>query len=268
MNTDSRRFQPEPAKRTHLHRCPTPPAWASNAAAAACGSRWTTIRATSCWQPGERFVGDIAPARAGVGAASPRASPSRARSRPPLPVRRSRRAASPWRLLAPRDVPGLTRGPARRTIDRFSLEGRRIDTWQRHTSSPPRAPRAAAAAASSPAGIRSDLAAQVIDALVGAQRHRPGGGGGRDPRLRQPGRRAGHQRGAQRGAGVEAARIGAGHLGRPAVRLLAAGAALRGAGGDVRQHGRGDRRRRREHDARADVHAQRAAGARPAWAAT
>ena len=88
----------------------------------------------------------------------------------------------------------------------------------------------------------ADLAAQVIDALVGARRHRPGRGRGRDPRLRQPGRRAGQQRGAQRGAGLEAARIGAGHLGRPAMRLLAAGAAFRGAGRDVGQHGRGDRR--------------------------
>ena len=36
------------------------------------------------------------------------------------------------------------------------------------------------------------------------------------------------------------------------MRLVAAGAALRRAGGDVRHHGRGDRRRRREHDPRAD----------------
>ena len=105
-----------------------------------------------------------------------------------------------------------------------------------------------------------DLAAQLIDALVARS--------GIDPAavedvilgcVSQVGR-AGDQRGAQRRAGVEPARIGARHVDRPAMRLVAAGAALRGAGRDVGQHGRGDRRRRRKHDARADVLAQRAGG--------
>ena len=43
-----------------------------------------------------------------------------------------------------------------------------------------------------------DLAAQVIDALVARSGIDPGGGRGRDPRLREPGRRAGGQRRAQR----------------------------------------------------------------------
>ena len=40
-----------------------------------------------------------------------------------------------------------------------------------------------------------------------------------------------------------AAGVGAGHVDRPAVRIVAAGAALCGAGGDGRQHGCRDRRR-------------------------
>ena len=60
------------------------------------------------------------------------------------------------------------------------------------------------------------------------------------------------QRRPQRGAGLEAARKRAGTYRRPPVRLVAAGAALRRAGGDVRHDGLRHRRRRREHDARAD----------------
>ena len=74
------------------------------------------------------------------------------------------------------------------------------------------------------------------------------------------GRRAVQQYRAQRGDGLEAAGKRARHLDRPAMRLVAAGAAFRRAGGDVGRHGRRDRRRRREHDARADGAVLGAAG--------
>ena len=88
---------------------------------------------------------------------------------------------------------------------------------------------------------------------------RPGPGRGRDHGLRQPGRPAGDERGAQRRAGLVPARVRARHHGGPAVRLLPAGPAFRGPGRDVGQHGHGDRRRRGEHVARAHGHAQRPA---------
>ena len=58
--------------------------------------------------------------------------------------------------------------------------------------------------------------------------------------------------GAQRGAGLEAAGERARHLDRPPVRLVAAGAAFRGAGRDVGRHGHRHRRRRGMDDPRAD----------------
>ena len=94
----------------------------------------------------------------------------------------------------------------------------------------------------------------------GAHACRPGADRRRHHGLRQPGRRAGRQRRAQRSARLEAAGERAGHERRPAVRLVAAGAALRRAGGDVRRDGRGDRRRRREHEPRADGPVLAAAG--------
>jgi hypothetical protein len=92
----------------------------------------------------------------------------------------------------------------------------------------------------------------------GALRHRPRRGRRRPHGLRGAGRRTGHERGAQRCAGVLLARVGARHFHRPPVRVVAAGAPLRRAGRAERQHGRGDRRGRREHDAGPDVHARRA----------
>ncbi|MEJ0040932.1 MAG: hypothetical protein WDM81_01295 [Rhizomicrobium sp.] len=74
-------------------------------------------------------------------------------------------------------------------------------------------------------------------------------------------RPAGNQRRAQCGDGLAPARACAGHLGRPPVRLVAAVAAFRGAGGDVGLDGRGDRDGHREHDARADGRFRRAADA-------
>ena len=55
------------------------------------------------------------------------------------------------------------------------------------------------------------------------------------------------------------------HLDRPPVRLVAAGAAFRGAGRDVRRHGRRDRRRRGVDDARADGPRLVAAGQERLW---
>ena len=66
-----------------------------------------------------------------------------------------------------------------------------------------------------------------------------------------PGRRAGIQRRAQRRARFQAARKRAGHQRGPAMRLLAAGAALRSAGRDERIDGLRDRGRRGKHEPRA-----------------
>ena len=101
----------------------------------------------------------------------------------------------------------------------------------------------------------ADLGAAVLDALVAAQRNRPGRDRRRDHRLRQPGRRAELPHRPQHGAGLRPARQRAGGQHRPPVRQLAAGDPLRRAGGDERHPGRGDRRRRRKHDPRADGNA-------------
>ena len=80
----------------------------------------------------------------------------------------------------------------------------------------------------------ADLARPVLDALVDRTGADPAADRGRDHGLRHPGRRAGHQRRAQRRPGLEAAGERAGHQRRPPVRLVAAGAALRRPGGDER----------------------------------
>ena len=83
----------------------------------------------------------------------------------------------------------------------------------------------------------ADLAASVLDSLVDRT--------GADPAqiedvimgcVMQAGEQS-NNIGAQRRDGLEAAGERARHLDRPPVRLLAAGAAFRGAGGDVRHHG-------------------------------
>ncbi len=86
-------------------------------------------------------------------------------------------------------------------------------------------------------------------------------GRGRDLRLRQPGRRAGDQRRAQRHSRLAPAPACARHQRRPPMRLLAAGAAFRCAGRDERRDGCRDRNGRRKHDARADGFVGGAAGA-------
>ena len=96
--------------------------------------------------------------------------------------------------------------------------------------------------------------------IGGAHARRPGADRRRDHGLRQPGRPAGRQRRAQRHPGFEAAGERAGHERRPAVRLVATGAALRRAGRDVGRDGRGDRRGRGKHEPRADGLVLAAAG--------
>ena len=86
-----------------------------------------------------------------------------------------------------------------------------------------------------------------------AQRHRPGVDRRRDRRRRRPGRRAGDEHHPLRGAGRRAARVGAGDHHRPAVRLVAAGGALRRPGPDRGRLRHRHRRRRREHEPGADV---------------
>ena len=106
----------------------------------------------------------------------------------------------------------------------------------------------------------ADLAGTDPRCAGRAHARRSGADRRRDHGLRQPGRRAGRQRRAQCGAVLEAAGERAGHERRPAVRLVATGAALRRAGGDVGRDGRGDRRGRREHEPRADGLVVAAAG--------
>ncbi len=98
----------------------------------------------------------------------------------------------------------------------------------------------------------ADLAASVLDALVERSRRRSRPDRGRDHGLRDAGRRTVQQHRAQRHHGLETAGERARHLDRPAMRLVAAGAAFRRASGDVRHHGLRDRRRRRIDDAGAD----------------
>ena len=98
----------------------------------------------------------------------------------------------------------------------------------------------------------ADLAASVLDALVERSGRRPDQVEDVIMGCVDAGRRAVQQRRPQRDHGLETAGERARHLDRPAVRLLAAGAAFRGAGRDVRHHGLRDRRRRRIDDAGAD----------------
>ena len=98
----------------------------------------------------------------------------------------------------------------------------------------------------------ADLAASVLDSLVERSRRRSRPDRGRHHGLRHAGRRAVQQHRPQRHHGLEAAGERARHLGRPPVRLVAAGAAFRGAGRDGRHHGHRDRRRRGIDDAGAD----------------
>ena len=93
----------------------------------------------------------------------------------------------------------------------------------------------------------------------GAYRHRPGSDRRCDHGLRRAGGRAVEQYRAQRGTGVTAAGVGAGYVDRSAMRIVAAGTAFCGTGGDGWQHGCRDRCRCREHDAGADGPARNAA---------
>ena len=101
--------------------------------------------------------------------------------------------------------------------------------------------------------MASGRSRRVRAGLAGrAFRGRPRPDRGRHHGLRDAGRRAIQQHRAQCDHGVEIAGKRARHLGRPAMRLVAAGAAFRGAGGDVGDHGCGDRGGRRGHDTGAD----------------
>ena len=80
----------------------------------------------------------------------------------------------------------------------------------------------------------ADLGAHSIRALDRPRRRRPGRRRRRRVRLRRHDRPAGRRHRAHVLARRRAARRGAGHDRRPAVRLVAAGRALRGAGRDVR----------------------------------
>ena len=111
----------------------------------------------------------------------------------------------------------------------------------------------------------ADLAASVLDSLVDRTRRRSRPDRRRDHGLRDAGRRAVQQRRAQRRDGLEAAGERARHLDRPPVRLVAAGAAFRGAGRDVRHDGHRDRRRRGIDDAGADGPGLAAAGQERLW---
>ena len=86
-----------------------------------------------------------------------------------------------------------------------------------------------------------------------ADRDRPGRGRRRDPRLLRHDRLAGRRRRPDGVAGGRPARPRAGRDHRPAVRLLAAGGALRRPGRDVRHPGPGGRRRRAEHERHPDL---------------
>ena len=97
-----------------------------------------------------------------------------------------------------------------------------------------------------------DLAAQVIDALLERSERRPGAGGRRDHGLRAAGRRAERLHRPHGGAGLEAAAGRAGRDHRPAMRFVAAGAAFRRPGGDVRHDGLRHRRGRGKHVAHSD----------------
>ena len=100
-----------------------------------------------------------------------------------------------------------------------------------------------------------------------AQRRRPGRHRRRRRRLRDAGGRAGLQRHPQRVGRGRAAVARAGDERRPAVRLVAAGRALRRAGRDRRRVRHRDRVRRRVDDAGADV-VERARRHRPVQPAT
>ncbi len=98
----------------------------------------------------------------------------------------------------------------------------------------------------------ADLAASVLNSLVDRTRRRSRPDRRRHHGLRDAGRRTVQQHRPQRRDGLEASRERARHLGRPPVRLVAAGAAFRGAGRDGRLDGHRDRRRRGIDDAGAD----------------
>ena len=97
-----------------------------------------------------------------------------------------------------------------------------------------------------------ELLRQSLEAVVERSGDRPRGGRGRHGGLRQPGRRAGRlprpARLARRRLSLPRAR----HHHRPPLRLEPAGGALRRAGRDVGLPRRRGRRRRREHEPRAD----------------
>ena len=104
----------------------------------------------------------------------------------------------------------------------------------RPTSSTPSAPRSASAAARSPACTPPTSARTRSRALMRPHRRRPGRRRRRHPRLLRHDRLAGRRRRAHRVAGGRAARPRARRDHRPAVRLVAAGGALRRAGRHVR----------------------------------
>ena len=93
-----------------------------------------------------------------------------------------------------------------------------------------------------------DLLGEVLNETDRACQARCLQGRRRHLRVRLADRRAVSQRRAQRLAGRRAARRGSRHDGRPPVRLLPAGGALRRSGSDLRGLRHRDRLRRREHD--------------------
>ena len=96
-----------------------------------------------------------------------------------------------------------------------------------------------------------------------ALRHRPGAHRGRDPRLRQPGRRGQPQRRADGAAARRAAGRGRRPDRQPAVRQRAPGDQLRGPRDRGRRRRRVHRRRRRVDDPRAVRHGQARGGLGP-----
>ena len=109
-----------------------------------------------------------------------------------------------------------------------------------------------------------DLLARTLQELVARTGLDPRARRRRDRRLRHAGRRAELERGAQRGARRRISGVGSGHDDRTAVRVLAAGGALRGSGSPQRRLRYRDCLRRRIDVARS-VGGERCERTRPAF---
>ena len=125
--------------------------------------------------------------------------------------------------------------------------------WQKHTSSMRFAPRSAARRRAAARFTRPTSARTSIKALVERNDIDPAVGRGRDLRLRRHHRPAGRRHRSHLLARRRVSRRGSGHDHRPAVRLVAAGGALRRAGGDERHQRPRRRRRRAEHEPDPDL---------------